>query len=44
MHWKALIAGIAIVWLVGEIADWHGAGFVLLGGVVAVLLARLRRA
>ena len=26
-----MIAGAAIVWLVGEVADWHGAGFVLLG-------------
>ncbi len=41
MHWKAMIAGLAIVWLVGEIADWHGAGFVLLGGIAGVLLARL---
>jgi len=41
MHWKAMIAGIAIVWLVGEIADWHGAGFVALGAIAGVLLARL---
>jgi hypothetical protein len=38
MHWKATIAGIAIVWLVGEIADWHGPGFVVLGGIAGFLL------
>jgi len=41
MHWKAVVAGAAIVWLVGEIADWHGAGFVVLGGIAGLLLARL---